>query len=66
VDPGFDVDLFSRSDLRTMTAIWMGLDTVSKAIADGRLTLTGDKAIAKNMQRWLGLSPFAIQKKQVS
>ena len=49
-----------------MAAIWMGLDTVSKAIADGRLTLTGDKAIAKNMQRWLGLSPFAIQKKQVS
>lgn len=65
VDPGFDVDLFSRSDLRTMTAIWMGLDTVSKAIADDRLTLTGDKEVAKNMQRWLGLSPFAVQKKQV-
>ena len=65
VDPGFDVDLFSRSDLRTMTAIWMGLDTVSKAIADDRLTLTGDKAIAKSMQQWLGLSPFAVQKKQV-
>jgi len=66
VDPGFDVDLFSHCDLRTMTAIWMGLDTVSKAVADGRLILTGDKKIAKNMQVWLGLSPFAVQKKQVT
>jgi DNA-binding HxlR family transcriptional regulator len=66
VDPGFDVDLFSRSDLRTMTAIWMGLDTVSKAISDDRLTLTGDREVAKDMQQWLGLSPFAVQKKQVT
>lgn len=65
VDPGFDVDLFSHCDLRTMTAIWMGFDTVTKAIADGRLVLTGDKTIAKNMQLWLGLSPFAVQEKQV-
>lgn len=66
IDPGFDVDLYSRSDLRTMTAIWMGLDTVSKAISDDRLVLTGDKAVAKSMQNWLGLSPFAVQKKQVA
>ncbi len=66
VDPGFDVDLFSRSDLRTMTAIWMGLDTVSKAVADDRLMLIGDKEVAKKMQLWLGLSPFAVQEKQVS
>lgn len=66
VDPGFDVDLFSHSDLRTMTAIWMGLDKVSTAIADDRLTLTGDRIIAENMQLWLGLSPFAVQKKQVN
>ena len=66
VDPGFDVDLFSRCDLRTMTAIWMGLDTVSKAIADDRLLLIGDKDVADKMQLWLGLSPFAVQKKQVA
>jgi DNA-binding HxlR family transcriptional regulator len=65
VDPGFDVDLFSRSDLRTMTAIWMGLDTVSKAVADDRLLLIGDKDVADKMQLWLGLSPFAVHTKQV-
>ena len=66
VDPGFDVDLFSHCDLRTMTAIWMGFDTVLKAVDDGRLILTGDKHVATNMQSWLGLSPFAVQKKQVN
>ncbi|RFP85428.1 transcriptional regulator, partial [Rhodobacteraceae bacterium 63075] len=40
-DPGYDVDLYSESTLRPMAAIWMGLDTVEKAVHNGRLTLTG-------------------------
>ena len=31
VDPGFDVDLYVSTDLRTMTAIWMGLDTCAQS-----------------------------------
>ena len=38
VDPGFDVDLYVSTDLRTMTAIWMGLDTVRRAVADRRMS----------------------------
>jgi DNA-binding HxlR family transcriptional regulator len=63
VDPGFDVDLYVTVDLRTMTAIWMGLNTVGDSIARGKLTLTGDRQLAKEMQSWLGLSPFASEKK---
>jgi DNA-binding HxlR family transcriptional regulator len=63
VDPGYDVDLYVSSDLRTMTAIWMGLDTVRKAVGDERVKLVGDKQLAANMQTWLGLSPFAKEKK---
>lgn len=59
VEPGFNVDLFVRTDLRTMTAIWMGLDTVAKAMKDDRMTLTGDRTLQKNMLKWLGLSLFA-------
>ena len=65
VDPGFDVDLHVRCDLRSMTAIWMGLDTVRNAVDDGRLDLIGDKDVAHNMQAWLGLSPFAVHEKQL-
>lgn len=57
VDPGFDVDLYASCDLRTMTAIWMGYDTVKRALSSNALLLTGDAKIAKNMQAWLGLSP---------
>jgi DNA-binding HxlR family transcriptional regulator len=63
VEPGFDVDLHVSTDLRTMTAIWMGFNTVSKALKEERLILTGQRALAANMQSWLGLSPFAKERK---
>ncbi len=60
-DPGFEVDLYVTTDLRTMTAIWMGLTTVAKE--RGKILLEGDREIAGTMQSWLGLSPFAVEKK---
>lgn len=63
IDPGFDIDLFVETNLRCMTAIWMGLTTVSKSAENGQLDLTGDRDLADAMQNWLGLSPFARQKK---
>jgi DNA-binding HxlR family transcriptional regulator len=63
VDPGFDVDLYIATDLRTMTAIWMGYENVRKALSAGRMMLTGDRKLAADMQAWLGLSPFAKERK---
>jgi DNA-binding HxlR family transcriptional regulator len=63
VDPGFDVDLYVSTDLRTMTAIWMGVDTVRDALDADRMVLTGDARLAADMQTWLGLSPFAKEQK---
>lgn len=63
VDPGFDVDLYVSVDLRTMTAIWIGLTNVRAALADNRMVLTGDQKLAAKMQGWLGLSAFAAEKK---
>ena len=66
IDPGFDVDLYVSTDLRTMTAIWMGLDTVRAALGSERMHLTGDRQLAAKMQIWLGLSPFAKEQKLAS
>lgn len=63
-DPGFEVDLYITVDLRTMTAIWMGVTKVSAEREN--LEFTGSRKIAGSMQSWLGLSPFAAQKKLVS
>lgn len=66
IDPGFDVDLYVSTDLRTMTEIWMGLKTVAQALDEEELTLLGNTELANNMQTWLGLSPFARQEKFVA
>lgn len=66
IDPGFDVDLYVSVDLRTMTAIWMGLDSVRAAVAGRRMLLTGNQQLASAMQTWLGLSPFAKERKLAS
>jgi len=63
-DPGFDVDLYVTTDLRTMTAIWMGVTTVAKERS--KIEMLGEKAIANSMQEWLGLSPFAVEGKRVA
>lgn len=63
-DPGFDVDLYVSTDVRTMTSIWMGLTTVAKE--GEKVTLTGNRDIARKMQAWLGLSPFAVEPKRVA
>jgi DNA-binding HxlR family transcriptional regulator len=66
VDPGFEVNLYVSSDLRTMTAIWMGLETVRKAMHSRHIKLVGDRHLAATMQTWLGLSPFARERKIVA
>jgi hypothetical protein len=66
VEPGFEVDLYVTADLRTMTAIWMGQDTVLSALGSQRLVLSGDRVLSENMQTWLGLSPFSKTQKMVA
>jgi DNA-binding HxlR family transcriptional regulator len=66
VDPGFEIDLYVRSNLRSMTAVWMGLSTLKAEMDAGRIELTGDKTLAHSMQKWLGLSPFAKEKNRVA
>jgi DNA-binding HxlR family transcriptional regulator len=65
-DPGFDVDLYLVTDLRTMTEIWMGYTTVARAKEEGRLINTGSRRLDDSIQTWLGLSPFAQFEKRVA
>ncbi len=62
-DPGFDIDLYVSTDLRTMTAIWMGVTDVSAE--QEKFEFSGSREIASTIQTWLGLSPFAVQNKLV-
>jgi DNA-binding HxlR family transcriptional regulator len=66
VDPGYDIDLYVNGSLHAMTAVWMGVSTLKAEVDAGNITLTGDKTVARSMQQWLGLSPFAAEKSRVA
>ena len=59
VDPGFEVDLYVTTDLRTLTDIWIGNQSIADAELADRLDLQGSKELRKSFADWLGLSPFA-------
>jgi DNA-binding HxlR family transcriptional regulator len=59
VDPGFDVDLYLSTDLRTMTEVWMGYTPMAAARDSGRLVLTGDRRLEADLPVWFRLSTFA-------
>jgi DNA-binding HxlR family transcriptional regulator len=66
VDPGFDVDLYLSTDLRTMTEIWMGYTTIGRAKEQGKLLLTGNKELEAHLGTWLRLSLFAKVERMVA
>jgi DNA-binding HxlR family transcriptional regulator len=64
-DPGYEVDVYVRAALRTMTSIWMGLSNLTSEIEAGHIEIDGDKAIARSIQAWLGLRTFARGERRV-
>ena len=64
-DPGHELDLLVRSSLKAMTAIWMGLTTIKSETDSGQMEVEGDPQLARSMQQWLGLSPFASVSRRV-
>jgi len=58
-DPGFEVDLFVRTDLKTLTQVVLGDLAVKGALAAGKIELDGTRAFRQCFEKWLGLSRFA-------
>ena len=56
----------SSTDLRTMTAIWMGYTTIARDQGGRPLVITGSRQLEADLQSWLGLSPFAKFEKAVA
>lgn len=58
-DPGYDVDLTITSDLRTLTAAWMGDTTMMKAMRENSIVVSGSSRLKKNIAVWLGTNYYA-------
>lgn len=59
IDPGFDVDLYLSTDLRTMTEVWMGYVPLQRAKREGKIQITGNKELESNLSSWFTLSALA-------
>jgi DNA-binding HxlR family transcriptional regulator len=66
VDPGYDVDLYLSTDLRTMTEIWMGYTTIGRAKEQEKLLITGDRQLESDIGKWMRLSSFARVERKVA
>ena len=54
-DPGYEVDVFFTTDLRTMTQVWMGDVPLRKAQDDRRLKVVGSATLLRSLKSWFPL-----------
>ncbi|MGK0237626.1 MAG: DNA-binding HxlR family transcriptional regulator [Candidatus Pelagisphaera sp.] len=59
VNPGCDVDVTLKSDLRTMTRIWAGELTFAEAKKTSHLQVEGRPVYTRSLPNWLKVSPLA-------
>ncbi|MBT4933292.1 MAG: helix-turn-helix transcriptional regulator [Rhodospirillaceae bacterium] len=58
-DPGYEIDVFVSSSIRTMAEIWMGMLKIKDALRAGDLTLDGARDVCETFPKALKLSHFA-------
>ena len=59
-DPGFEVDVRVRSDLRRFIEAWRGIRDLRADIRAGRIVLLGAPSLTRRFPEWLKLSGLAI------
>jgi DNA-binding HxlR family transcriptional regulator len=59
-DPGFPVDVYLTTDVRTMVMVWFGKLNFDRAVANGHVELLGNASVCKRLGGWLLLSPLAL------
>jgi len=57
-DPGYEVDLYVVTDLRTMTHVYMGDFAVREAVRSGAIELHGSRQLADSFEQWMPVSHF--------
>lgn len=58
-NPGYEVDVYFRSTLSDLSAVWWGETHISTAIDTGRIKVSGSPAYTRNVPRWFPTSSYA-------
>jgi DNA-binding HxlR family transcriptional regulator len=59
-DPGYDVDGWVDTGLRTLTEVWRGDRGWTDALAGGLVTVTGPDAVRRSVPTWIGQATVAL------
>jgi len=65
-DPGFPIDLYVTTDLRTMISIWFGRLTWDAGIRAGTVEVIGSRRLRERMRYWLLLAPIRVTNNDVA
>lgn len=58
-DPGYEIDVRVAADVRTLTEVWMGRESIDSALRAARLAIEGNRSLVSQFRKSLKLSPFA-------
>lgn len=51
--PGFDIDVYVETSLRSLCAVMIGRSTITREVAQDRMFLSGDALLVRTIDRWL-------------
>lgn len=58
-DPGYDVDLVVKTNIRTLIGVWLGDITWDRAVRSSDVSIDGPRELKRAFPTWLALSPVA-------
>jgi DNA-binding HxlR family transcriptional regulator len=58
-NPGHDVDITIYADLLSLTQVFLGSMSISRALSEGKVRTSGRRELTKSISRWFGVSMFA-------
>jgi DNA-binding HxlR family transcriptional regulator len=59
-DPGREVDVYLTTDVRTLTAVYLGDIAFKLAVAEGKLVVVGPRELVVDIHNWFARSRFAV------
>jgi DNA-binding HxlR family transcriptional regulator len=60
-DPGFPVDLYVTTDIRTMINIWFGRLAWEAGVRSGKVEVIGPRPLRERLRSWFLLSPITVK-----
>jgi DNA-binding HxlR family transcriptional regulator len=59
-DPGFPIDIYITTDMRTMVHVWVGKLSLAAAIRSGRMEIIGPRNLRDRVGHWFLYSPINV------